>query len=452
MVSFERGNFEGGIPSHIIEVTTEHGEAVHEKIKSQVVAKEFSSSEQKRLIDTYVDKLIEKIKQATQKKEKIKLIKEMVQVGDVFHIKEIEDQPTITLIDEILSPQYLSATETFSYEDIDAYRAKVEEVRKKVVEQLKYKITHDLELSHLDLHNINEVNYSLADEGRIAQVTSLEGKEAVVRNDAFETIAKNTHDIEVHKEALKKFITLPQNDYVLSYLYYSPEDEKGMVKKLELHTLSGLLFYDRSNVGDMLKVVEDCMKGATFLESHGLIMQDIYPSNLGYTEDKTRKPQGILFDLEGLYLRSAQRTDRLVNQEGVRENTTKIPNFLPPETHKVRQVKNPESQQVNYELEPTPVTGAEMTYQFGMCLKKVLESDSFSYMVTVLDQKKKSFAEKLTLKKTKSVDIVQEMQSLIQAMTYYDPSAPDPIQKHISLSEAQVRVEKLIAKIQKFSA
>jgi serine/threonine protein kinase len=450
MLFNERGNFEGGVPSHIVEVSTDHDEEVYRHLKSQVKKKERKVSEEQVAVDAYIDQLVEKIKHATKQKDKILLIKEMVQDGDVFRIEAVEDQPTNVILEKLLPQLNVQRYADLSTEEVGAYEDRIEEMRKKIIKQLQKRLAHDPELSSLTSQNILQKDYSLAGAGRITKTTTLEGKNFVVRNDRFEEmVGKRNEDVELHKQAMKKLITLPKHENILNYHSYSPEDQKGIVDELDLHNLYELIDNPQSSVVDMLDVVHDCMEGALFLEKNGLILQDISPNNLGFTPDQKKGRKGILFDLEGLYVRGAQRTNRFTNLGISSENKTGIPDYFPPEAYKYQKVKVPDSEEVKYEFIPVPVMGSEMTYQFGLCIKEIMQSDSFKELLVQLNEKNRTLRGLLSLNKLKSDELKKEINDLVRDMIVYSKSEPDPLKKRISLSKAKDRVEQIMEKLQK---
>ncbi len=103
----------------------------------------------------------------------------------------------------------------------------------------------------------------------------------------------------------------------------------------------------------LLRVVLDGLDGASFLERHGLVMQDLKPENVAWMEDTATvmKGHGVLFDLDGLVIQGEMRLGRYAT-----------PGFVPPELRAGA---------------ATPVTAKEMSYQFGKILKQIAERKNF---------------------------------------------------------------------------
>lgn len=372
-------------------------------------------------IDRYVGLLIARIKNARLKKDKITLIKaalESASMQDTLDIEELEEQPTAVVYEGekgAISTAGLSPTN-------------IERVHRMVSERLYTRLATDRDLSSLGVQNLFvKTKDKVEDSPHLSEVTNLNTQEVhVLRKDRLTKVGEltwNEENSKVHQNALKKYITLPQNDYLLPYTKYSPEDQQGMVKKIDsLKTLEHLLDSYNSKPMDLLAVVRDCMKGAKFLDNNGLVLQDISIYNLAQVEDKRGLKKGLLFDLEGLYVKGEERQGRFANlaQEEFDDGSKGAYKYFPPEIK---------------DFAHTPVMPSEMVYQFGQCINAIRQSRAFKiYKESGLPNSER---------------VISEIQNLAKSMMYFDVRSTKPVEKRISLADSLDSLEKIMGEIER---
>jgi hypothetical protein len=181
-------------------------------------------------IDRYVGLLIARIKNERLKKDKIALIRKALESSsaqDTLDIEELEDQPTAVVYE---GENENISTAGLSYTD-------VKRVHQMVSERLYTRLATDKDLSSLGLKNLfvrEESKYE--DSPHLSRISNLNTGEAhILRKDRMSEVGeltKNEENAKTHAEALKRYISLPENEYLLPYTKYSPEDQKGLVKKI----------------------------------------------------------------------------------------------------------------------------------------------------------------------------------------------------------------------------
>lgn len=422
---FSEGRRDGTIPSYIAEVDAE-GPEIHEKMIENKDITEFDQ-------DAYVQRIVESIKAEKNKRERIYLVSGR-QNGDEYEIEEMEEQPFLLILEKFfdrIPHEKMSAEMT--NEDYLAYERKINDLRAKLLQKIIDKIGSDEELSSINWKNIFTKLRDIRGQ-RLFFVQSAEGEFKVLRNDRFDSPGLRPEDAKVHKEALRRFINIPKNKYILSYDAYSPEDQKGLIKKADLETLDTFLYDEESeeSLVTLVEMVRDAMKGALHLSENGLVLQDISFTNVALAKDEEgNKIGGVLPDLEGLYLENTERKDRIVNSYDSNINKIsnyRIPDFLPPET-------------VDLETgalvsKPTVVKSSEMVFQFGECLYKIFTSDFF-------------YAKFSKSEKNKLNKLVTKFNELSKEMKSFEPGAENPTKKRISLDKALKKLEQLISDLKK---
>jgi hypothetical protein len=179
------------------------------------------------------------------------------------------------------------------------------------------------------------------------------------------------------------------------------------------------------------------VEGCIFLEENDLVLQDICLNNLGCVRDSEGKAKGILPDLEGLYFMHKSRKSRIINdpaQSGYAPGWK--PFYLPPEAS-VEDV--------------TKVMPSEMVYQFGQCLKKIVESAQFKNAADA----DKNFSDKVidfVRNKPSKEEVLRTIWGLIKDMTFFDVENENHLSKRISLKDSLPRINDLIEKVRKISS
>lgn len=107
----------------------------------------------------------------------------------------------------------------------------------------------------------------------------------------------------------------------------------------------------------LLRIVNECLEGASYFHSLGVVLQDIKPANLGLTTKNDKDPDiGLLFDIDGLVTEGSASKNR-ISTEG----------YTPPE---------------NISRKDIPVSTKEMSYQFGKIIEELLKTYNFSLPIT----------------------------------------------------------------------
>lgn len=192
---------------------------------------------------------------------------------------------------------------------------------------------------------------------RISTTRNAYGKENVHRGT--DTYSENTRQTII--QACKRLVEIEQSgdttDHIIPIHSFDEKTgamivEKGRIRTIRdlIHTLNGR----PENAVAILRVLQENMQGAAFLEKHGLMIEDIKPENLGLYSGGSKKidGKGLLFDLDGLIQVGIQQTSRWVTL-----------GFVPPELPR---------DENGIPLHVDTVTSPkEMTYQFGKSLEQV---------------------------------------------------------------------------------
>jgi hypothetical protein len=420
MISSE-GNGERDIFSHFVVVDPKKMENKNIGTESEISHEHIDIS---KLVEDLAANLVSEIKEEYKKKDKIKLIKEMIQEGDDLQILEIEDQPIQVIIKQGIQEKLPQRNRNQIYAD----------VLKKIEEKLK----SDQELSGVASKNIYiERNKTIPKSPHLSFADNLANEPAFFREDDFSNLSLRKEDEEMQREAFLKFLKLPQNEHVINYEKYSPEDARGMMQELQLVDLREMLKIPETKILEVLEVLRDCVEGCIFLEENDLVLQDICLNNLGCVRDSEGKAKGILPDLEGLYFMHKSRKSRIINdpaQSGYAPGWK--PFYLPPEAS-VEDV--------------TKVMPSEMVYQFGQCLKKIVESAQFKNAVDA----DKTFSDKVidfVRNKPSKEEVLRTIWGLIKDMTFFDAENENHLSKRISLKDSLPRINDLIEKVRKISS
>ncbi len=180
---------------------------------------------------------------------------------------------------------------------------------------------------------------------------------------------------------------------------YDPENNTVIYEKINFKNFqdygrkNDLSFYrNPKELANLLKVLDDCVEAALYLENNHLVLQDIKLSNIGIESDD-KGVKGVLFDLEGLV------------EEGVTlKSRMHTPGYLPPET----KLDNAEVTNL------TTVGPKEMVFQLGVCLQKITD-----YCLSV------NAREMLVLNKSfearRKLGVIGDLDELVIKMKEVDP-------------------------------
>ena len=278
------------------------------------------------------------------------------------------------------------------------YKQALDRIRAALWEELKVKLTHEAELGEINYSDVNLVVSFAKDTFLLKKITDLNRGKKMFRHTP-ENFFSSPHEMKIHGEALKKLASIPKHPNIIGVERYSAEERKSTVKELDLHNISDVLIAQEMNLGKVLSIVKDCLEGAEYLEKNGLILEDIAVPNLGFVSDGGES-KGLLFDLDGLYVLGAQQEIRIGRAR-----------YLP-------------------QRDSSTVSSAEMVFQFGLCLKEILNK----FIVQKRDKSAVRTAE-------------EEIYALVDTMTVFDEEAENPLEKSISLTQAKDALEKIIAKL-----
>lgn len=152
------------------------------------------------------------------------------------------------------------------------------------------------------------------------------------------------------RKAFEHYVSLGlQHPNIIPIRSYDNDTLATVVDKIDLESVSDILKNPDSagySFKDILRILLDHLSAAKYLISNGLVMQDISTDNLGIDNEQRK---GIVFDLEGIYPLGEKREGRLCDKE-----------YIPPEL-------------LSAEEDKTEITEEEMVYQYGMCLKKIID-------------------------------------------------------------------------------
>ena len=277
-------------------------------------------------------------------------------------------------------------------------------IRSAIAEELKQRLTKEVELHHL---NYSDVNFLVSwldilratQERRVGRVKDLHQRVSVFKKTPEKELFDKS-ELKIHNAALEKFSKLEPHDNVIKFRELDLSGGKSIAEELKLKTVKELL--DEGNASDLkiLKAIKDCLAGAIWLEKNGLVLQDISLHNLGLVE-KNGQERGILFDLDGLCLAGAEMESRIGKRP-----------YMPPEAGIVAGL--------------TPVNSAEMVYQFGICLKEAANA--------MEDLPRNAW---------------NNLEKLSTSMISFEEKLRNPMQNRISLEEAKNKLDALIAEVAK---
>ncbi len=420
MISSE-GNRDSDIFSHFVVVDPKKMEAKNIGTESEFSHENVDMDE---LVEEIAENLVREIKKEYEKKDKIKLIKEMIQEGEDIQILEIEDQPIQVIIEQGIREKLPQRNRNKIYAD----------VLKKIEEKLK----SDKELSSVTSSNIYiKRNKTIPNSPHLSFADNLAEEPAFFREDGFSYLSLRKEDEAIQREAFLKLLKLPRNEHVINYEKYSPEDARGMMQELQLVDLKEMLKIPETKITEVLEVLRDCVEGCIFLEENDLVLQDICLNNLGCVRNDKGEAKGILPDLDGLYIVNKTRKSRIHNdpiQSGFVGRW--VPFYFPPEA---------------CVDEVTRVVPSEMVYQLGQCLKKIIESGQFKSLLDAhktLGNKVSDFIKNRPGKE----EVLRAVLELIKDMTFFDGESENHVSKRISLKDSLPRINDLIEKVRKISS
>lgn len=300
---------------------------------------------------------------------------------------------------ELAKPNALDETEA---------QAAIKRVQRALLEELKGKIDDKIYLVIKNLRGNNLIKdlwWKNVRRNIVDQVIDVENdKENIYKDQESLLTKKHKKDLD---EAMGLFRQLDPHPNIVNIKNYDSKKNTAIFEKLNLRPLSEYLSFGEKNKRKFfvsLKIAADCMAGASYLADNDLVLQDIKVSNLGVVLEK-KNIKGVLFDLEGLVKKDTLLSGRIV-----------VKGYLPPETS----YASPEVIKDNgWKIKP-----GEMTYQFGVCLQKILDSYALDYVFKGPEEK-----------------VVEKLVNLINKMTAEDPES------RITLAEAENELEEILSKL-----
>ena len=367
--------------SRILQISpAEVAEAAHFDLAKRLLEDErpVTTAEISRYADGIIT-VLKKLKNASEKKSFLEKI--------IGLFKEEKQLPRHTVVVKRMLDQEPSEAE---------HKQVLDRIRMALLENLKDKLTRDAELGEIDYSDVNLVSSFAKDTFHLEKIINLNRGKKLLRHTP-ESFFYSSSEMKIHGEALKKLASIPQNPHIIEVERYNPEQRKSTVKELDLKNISEILLSEEMDLSGVLSIVKDCLDGAEYLEQNGLVLEDIAVPNLGSVSEGG-KTSGILFDLDGLYILGAKQETRIGRKR-----------YLPQWTS-------------------SEVSSAEMVFQFGLCLREILNKFIFQ---------NRSISE---------VDMVEEeIYALVSAMTVFNEESKNPFENRVSLTEAKNRLEKIIS-------
>jgi len=382
----------------------------HRKDRLQTIFSSETPITQKE-ISRYVDDVVYEIKRVSDPEQRQTIFLEMLS-PDAFIVRyfylrlPLLQRMLATVVDT--AGEDLPEMDQFTKEDFDVMRAEIRRVRGAIMEELKKRLIHDVELQHInysDIHFFDSV--PLPGNENLKKYLNLYGERLFLKKEKelLDATKKSSSGFEsptgtgYHLSAMRTLAALAPNDHVLSPIRFDVIQQKTLAHDLNWENEG--ISHDSKLVGSdrksSLQIIRDCMLGAQFLERNDLVLQDICPSNIGFCIKRGQRV-GILFDLEGLCPKGALLKTRLY-QAG----------FLPPE--------------FEFGHPAISVQPSEMVFQFGRCLEKIVLSGT-------TDEGSRT--------------LLDELEKLAQDMTAYDEEANNPTANRIDLAEALRRIEAIL--------
>ena len=306
------------------------------------------------------------------------------------------------------------------------YRQGIEKIQKVVMERLRQRLA-DEGLSDVE-KSVSLIEKTIhAHKPHIKVITDMRGVQHVLRRDRMGTHPwTRPEDEATYNQALQKFLQMPENPHILNYKYYDKENRRA---KVEFQEGLGDLFSELNSEQpilssvEVLSVLNDNIKGAVALEKEGLGMMDISLPNMGFKRDNGGKLVGLLPDPEGIYPLNEMRTHRIANgsTSADPDSGKEVLDYWPPEVP-------PETS--------FPFTNKEVVFQFGVCLKFIIEDLEYDLAEKIYDERQ-------------AEEIIIELDLLAQRMTSFDPNLSHSEAARPSLAQAQKELESLIEEIQR---
>lgn len=227
-----------------------------------------------------------------------------------------------------------------------------------------------------------------------------------------------------HEGAFSLYTQMVPHPSIAKIKEYDPENNRFIYEKLNLK--STLSVYDKKINGSLdfykntpefvaaIKVLNDCVEGALHLENNHLVLQDIKLSNIGI-EKSGEELKGVLFDLEGLVEEGKFRRGRL-----------RADGYLPPEAE-------PSSSDSSGLSKIGP---KEMSFQFGVCLQKIIDSFVSEDVYEMLKLNK-------SLTSRRKLAAIEDVKKLALKMQERDP------QDRVDLRTANIELSSIIENFKK---
>ncbi len=229
-------------------------------------------------------------------------------------------------------------------------------LKNKANHYVRRKIVHTMTTGIGNADRIAVAVSSIPGHSNLIRLITLNGHKMIARSERRAYKNSGKQNSAAYIKALEKYTALPRNKHVIPILGYDHEANILLVPELSgLYAATDILT-TRPSTADALKLLKDCMLGATHLIKHGLVLQDIKIAQLMGEYKNGVLKRGLLIDPEGLYLANTTINIRFYPRS---------PEYHPPEVRELISANKPN---------PSIIRPAEMVYQFGVCLKYLTEA------------------------------------------------------------------------------
>lgn len=324
----------------------------------------------------------------------------------ISHLKEIEtankNEQFSFVVDALSDKNILESFEkvsegnditTLSPVDIFILHKTVDRVKKALIEELKGKIDSVIYLFLVDLLSSKEG--LVGEESNISIIFDVNNGSQKILKDQQSLGKEYREEIAIaHKDLLK----LSPHPNIARMLEYDEQNHRAVYEKRSFVPLDKFLkdqSLGKKKIIPALTVLRDCIGAALYLDNHGLVVQDIHPSNLGVEQDG-QKTKGVLFDLEGLVRKGTEMYVRIA-KGGKYADGLKVPKNNLQKINLYGTGILDENQDNKFRVSPY-----EEVFQFGCSLEDVIED----YLLSV----RKDF-------NPTSMKLVRDLQELVFDMT-----------------------------------
>ena len=323
------------------------------------------------------------------------LINEMVEQIKDDYVKDFSIEERRVKLVENLSIDHIAKfleRQRIKLRDDNNLAGQVQEVLQRIRKRLIFKLLIDPEIDERDVYFIAEDKTKKSYEFEYPKEYDLEGE------NYYREFNPVSHGA-AREKALNKLMPILKErpcPYVLRLKEFT--EGSRIVKRKNMTDLRRLLLrkeeMDKNGMKFFLKYLLDAIKGTDFLSDNGLVLEDLHLENIGIDQEKD---VGVLFDYDCLYLKGEMLKGRRVHYK-----------HMPPESKSTKV--------------ETPTTEAEMVYQLGVCLRRIIEE----------------FIQKVGLKKMNEELGVESVVKISERMTNENPEERGTLKETIEELEPLV--------------